>query len=169
MTEPERVEFGRPGHFTVGCIGEPGHRLFYVQIFGNGTELSIKCEKQQAQALAEQLLRLVADLPGSDEAAAAGVAPAESLPPSELAWTVGAVRIGLDPDQQVVVLFEELMFDDEGTPIAGDGASASVLLSPLQVHAFAAQVTQLVASGRPICRLCDQPMDPDGHACPRLN
>lgn len=168
MTAPERIEFGPAGHFTVGTLGEPGHRVFYVQIFGNGTELSLKCEKQQAHALAEQLTRLVASLPGG-AATPAVVAPAESLPPSELAWIIGAVRIGLDAEERVVVLFEELMFDDEGDAIEGEGASASVLLTPAQVHAFAAKVTELLAGGRPICRLCDQPIDPDGHACPRLN
>ena len=27
----------------------------------------------------------------------------------------------------------------------------------------------LVHAGRPQCRLCGQPIDPEGHACPRLN
>ena len=169
MSRPDRIEFGRPGHFTVGCMGEPGHRVFFIQIFGNDTELSIKCEKQQAQALALQLMRLVEELPGGAAGSAAAVAPAESLPPGELAWVVGAVRIGVDADQAIIVLLEELLFDEDGEPVEGDGASASVALTPDQVRAFAAQVTELIAGGRPICRLCDQPIDPDGHACPRLN
>jgi hypothetical protein len=28
---------------------------------------------------------------------------------------------------------------------------------------------ELVAGGRPPCPLCGGPLDPEGHACPRLN
>jgi len=28
---------------------------------------------------------------------------------------------------------------------------------------------EVVAQGRPVCPLCGQPMDPDGHFCPRAN
>ena len=31
------------------------------------------------------------------------------------------------------------------------------------------QVDALLASSRPLCRLCEAPIDPSGHACPRLN
>ena len=97
------------------------------------------------------------------------VHPAEALPPTELAWVVGTVHIGVDAEGQVIVLLEELLFDEDGDPVEGEGASASMALSPDQVRAFAAQVGVLVAGGRPICRLCDQPIDPEGHACTRLN
>ena len=29
--------------------------------------------------------------------------------------------------------------------------------------------SQAVAGGRPLCRWCALPMDPDGHFCPRMN
>ena len=38
-----------------------------------------------------------------------------------------------------------------------------------QVAAFIAVGNDLVRSGRPNCRLCGKPVDPEGHACPRLN
>ena len=44
------------GRFTVGAIGEPGHRVFYFQVFADGTEVAVKCEKQQAQALVQKTL-----------------------------------------------------------------------------------------------------------------
>ena len=49
----------------------------------------------------------------------------------------------------------------------GDAANTAAFRE--QVRAFASQVEALAATGRPICRLCEQPIDPDGHACPRLN
>lgn len=59
----ESFDLGEPGRFTVGAIGEPGRRVFYFQAFGDGVEASVKCEKQQAQALADHLIKLLDDLP----------------------------------------------------------------------------------------------------------
>ena len=38
-----------------------------------------------------------------------------------------------------------------------------------QVRAMVASGATAVASGRPRCPLCDFPMDPEGHHCPRWN
>lgn len=162
-------EFDRPGRFTVGTIGEPGRRLFYFQAFADGTEVALKCEKQQAVALAEHLVNLLADLPGDDSDAVPG---AEALPPTELAWAVGSISIGVDrADDRLVVLLEELLVEEEeeDTPLDRDPGRLRVHLSREQVRAYANQIAALTAASRPSCRLCDQPIDPQGHACPRLN
>lgn len=161
-------EFDRPGRFTVGTLGEPGRRVFYFQAFADGAEVAVKCEKQQALALSEHLVGLLDDLPGDEPS---DVAPAEALPPSDLAWTVGSISIGVDRSaSRLVVLLEELLLDEEDdTPIDRDPSRLRVHLTREQVRAYASQVEALVATGRPTCRLCEQPIDPDGHACPRLN
>lgn len=172
----ESWDFTLPGRFTVGSVGEPGSRVFYFQVFADGREVAVKCEKQQAIALAEHLVNLLSDLPGDD---ATAVEPAEALPPTDLAWVVGSISIGLDRanEKLVVVLEEVLLVDDEadddeplGHPsLQPDPAHLRVHLTRDQVRGFAAQADALAAAGRPICRLCEQPIDPRGHACPRLN
>ncbi|QXC60987.1 DUF3090 family protein [Aquihabitans sp. G128] len=164
----ESWEFDRPGRFTVGTLGEPGRRVFYFQAFADGAEVAVKCEKQQAVALSEHLVNLLDDLPGDEHV---DVPPAEALPPTDLHWTVGSISIGVDRNAaRLVVLLEELLIDEEDDePITRDPARLRVHLTREQVQGFARQVEALAASGRPICRLCEQPIDPDGHACPRLN
>jgi uncharacterized repeat protein (TIGR03847 family) len=156
------------GRFTVGAIGEPGHRVFYFQVFADGTEVAVKCEKQQAQALAEHLAKLLEDLPDDGGAPAA---PAEALPPAELRWPVGSISLGVDRDaRRLLVMFEEMLDPEEGDdPLAAEPAQVRLRLSPDQVRAYMAQVEVLLSASRPICRLCDAPIDPSGHACPRLN
>ena len=162
----ESYDLDRPGRFTAGAIGEPGHRLFYFQAFGAETEVAVKCEKQQAQALADHLVKLLDDLPGAPSTAD-GSAPAEALPPTELAWSVGSISIGVDREQrEVLVVFEEFVDPEESDEAP---AELRLRLSAPQVLAFAAQVEVLVATSRPLCRLCERPIDPSGHACPRLN
>lgn len=164
----ESYDFRAPGRFTVGALGEPGRRVFYFQAFADGAEVAVKCEKQQAQALAEHLVKLLEDLPATPQQA---VAPAEALPPADLVWAVGSISLGLDlADERVVVMLEEMPDpeDDEADHLA-DPAQLRVRLTPAQVLAYAAQVEALVATSRPLCRLCERPIDPSGHACPRLN
>ena len=156
-------EFDDLGRFAPGAIGEPGHRVFYLQAFAEGTEVAVKCEKQQAQALADHLVKLLADLPGDD----GPVVPAEALPPTDLAWAVGSISIGVDrADNRLVVLLEEFVDPEESDAEPG---RLRLHLTREQVRAYAGQVEILLATSRPLCRLCEQPIDPDGHACPRLN
>jgi uncharacterized repeat protein (TIGR03847 family) len=44
-----------------------------------------------------------------------------------------------------------------------------VRVTPAAARSFVERAAQLVASGRPPCPLCGQPLDPQGHMCPRRN
>ena len=164
----ESYDFRHTGRFTVGALGEPGRRVFYFQAFADGTEVAVKCEKQQAIALAEHLVTLLSDLPGTIDPGPHP--PAEALPPGELAWTVGSISLGVDRDAgRILVELEEFVEVDEDADELPDGARLRVRLSADQVQGYAAQIAHLVAESRPLCRLCERPIDPSGHACPRLN
>lgn len=169
MTPGPSWEFAAPNRFTVGAVGEPGARVFYFQVFADGLEVNVKCEKQQAAALAGHLVELLADLP--EEPDRERLAPVEALPPTDLAWTVGSISIGVDrAARRIVVLFEEIDLDDpEGAPGVEADGRLRVSLTREQVQGFAEQIEVLESASRPICRLCDRPIDRTGHACPRLN
>jgi uncharacterized repeat protein (TIGR03847 family) len=44
-----------------------------------------------------------------------------------------------------------------------------VFLTPLEARAFAERAERVVSAGRKLCPLCGEPLDPDGHICPRQN
>ena len=175
MTEPSPHfrRFAEPNRFTVGAIGEPGSRVFYFQLFADGSEINLKCEKQQAAALAERVVSLLADLPADPTPTLTGhVAAVEALPPTHIEWPVGSISIGVEWEQsRIVVVFEEMIMvdDDDDLLSSVDPAKVQVHLTPDQIRGFAEQVGVLTGQSRPICRLCGQPIDPTGHACPRLN
>ena len=50
-----------------------------------------------------------------------------------------------------------------------EGYVARIYATRGQVRAMAARGAEAVAAGRPLCPLCDMPMDPAGHRCPRWN
>jgi uncharacterized repeat protein (TIGR03847 family) len=53
--------------------------------------------------------------------------------------------------------------DDEGPDVL------RVRLTADSARSFVVRATRIVASGRPPCPLCGQPLDPQGHICPRRN
>jgi uncharacterized repeat protein (TIGR03847 family) len=60
---------------------------------------------------------------------------------------------------------EETLLED-----VEDGPDAlRVLIEPRAARSFVERARRLVASGRPPCPLCGQPLDPNGHVCARLN
>jgi uncharacterized repeat protein (TIGR03847 family) len=164
----------QPYHFTVGAIGEPGSREFYFQAIDHESRVEVKCEKQQAVALAEHLTRLLSDLPEAPGEALdpTAVEPTEAIDPGSLEFVVGSISIGVDRNtDRIVVLFDELVLDDEedDAPPAPTPRRLMVHLDREQVLGFAREAENLASTGRPLCRLCNQPIDPSGHACPRLN
>jgi uncharacterized repeat protein (TIGR03847 family) len=151
-------------HLTVGAVGEPGHRTFYLQGRQDDQLVTLKIEKQQVRVLAERLLELLRDtLPIAP--------PAPELAEPVLAeWAIGALRILDDRDSdQIVLMAEEVAeLDEEGEPLA-TGAMARFGASRTQVAALARRGMELVEAGRPLCPLCGFPLDSEGHSCPRTN
>jgi uncharacterized repeat protein (TIGR03847 family) len=125
-------------------------------------------------ALAEHLTRLLDDLPERPEEVIDPdtVEPTEAVEPGSLEFVVGSISIGVDRStERIVVLFDELVLEPDeelGLPPVTPHR-LMVHLDRRQVLGFARQAQVLAATGRPLCRLCNQPIDPSGHACPRLN
>ena len=63
---------------------------------------------------------------------------------------------------------EEVPEDDDADADA-DRDRLRVRLTPQETRAFIERAKRVLASGRPPCPLCGQPLDPKGHLCPRHN
>jgi len=154
-------DLGEVDRLTVGTVGPPGQRVFYLQARAGAQVVSLRLEKTQVAALVAYLTAMLSDLP------APGPLPDEMdlIEPVLAEWIVGALGVNYDEtSDRILVLAEEMVEEgDEG------GASARVLATREQVAALAAHGAEVVASGRPPCPLCGQPLDPEGHVCVRLN
>ncbi|HET9601134.1 MAG TPA: DUF3090 family protein [Acidimicrobiales bacterium] len=168
-------DLGEVDAFTAGTVGAPGQRIFYLQARGAGEVVTVKCEKQQVAALGQYLERLLQDLPAPvDDPLPTAL---ELLDPVEAVWIAGQLGVAWDADlDRFVVLVEEMgeQPDDEESEEERDDAALDlghvrVELTRGQALAFAGRAAELVTSGRPVCRFCGLPMDPDGHPCPRMN
>lgn len=158
----DSFELDGPDHFTVGTVGPPGQRVFYVQAREGRRLVTLKSEKEQLRALAEYLSTLLERLPSSGESEPRSVA---LLEPVEAAWAVGTIGVGYDEATgRVVVVFTGVV-EEEGE----DPPTARIAVTRAQAVAFVEHVRELVRAGRPICPMCSNAIDPGGHACPRSN
>lgn len=162
--------------FTAGAVGEPGARVFYLQVSRGSTQITVKCEKEQVAAVAQHLGRLLNDLP-VPTGAPADIAM-QFAEPDEVAFVLGPVGLGYDRDNDRLVLrLEEVVavddngepLDDREDPLAEDRGALRVMITREQAHAFCRHAIAVVAAGRPPCRWCSRPAEPEGHVCPRMN
>jgi uncharacterized repeat protein (TIGR03847 family) len=166
-------DFDEVDAFTIGAIGQPGQRLFMFQARRGRERVTVKCEKQQAAAVAEYLRKLLNDLPPADDRPMP--AALELTEPYDAAFVLGPIGLGYDRSTDRVVLqLDELVPVDEDDDVpdldtADDRSRVRVFLTRGQVVALCEHAEELVAAGRPPCMWCSLPMDPDGHICPRMN
>ena len=81
-------------------------------------------------------------------------------------WVVGTLSVAYDDAEDRIILQADELVDEEA---GEEGGHARFHLTRAQVVAYCNHAEELVASGRPPCPICGQPMDPDGHVCPRSN
>jgi uncharacterized repeat protein (TIGR03847 family) len=163
-------DFDEVDSFTVGTVGQPGARVFYLQVRRGATRVNIRCEKQQAAAIAQYMRRVLNDLPDPTEKPMP--AAMELAVPIDDSFLLGSVGLGYDRanDRVLVQLDEVGELDDEGEPIESeDRGHLRAFITLSQAAAFCEHTDTVVAAGRPPCRWCSLPIDPAGHACPRMN
>jgi len=163
-------EFDQVDKFTVGTVGRPGDRTFFLQIRAEGERIALKCEKQQAAAIAQYLDKVLADLPPAEDRPISGAM--ELTTPIEPVFVLGPIGLGYDRSNDKVLLqLEEVgEVDESGELIDEEGRGhVRIYITRGQAAAFAKQASNVIGSGRPECTWCGNPIDPDGHACPRMN
>lgn len=169
-----------PERFVVGTVGMPGERTFYLQARSTGVVTSVAIEKAQAIVLAERVNQLLDEVSTTrDESIPSSFVGISDVDPLDLPlveeFRVGAMSLGWDDTAQRVVLEAHAIADDgQEIPEIGsddrDGPDTlRVTLTAMQARGFAERALSVAAAGRPPCPLCLQPLDPQGHVCPRAN
>jgi uncharacterized repeat protein (TIGR03847 family) len=173
--------FRTPERFVAGTVGEPGDRTFYLQAIDDAKVVSVVLEKEQVAVLADRLSALLDEVLrrlGRDPATDSGDVPVDTEPlhsPVEQEFRVGTMGLAWDVESQAIVVEllavseqevdESMVLDD-----AEDGPDAvRVFLSLDQARAFAVRAERVILAGRKPCPLCAEPLDANGHICPRQN
>ena len=177
---PDPIELDSVDGLSTGAVGEPGQRAFYLQARKESAQLTVLVEKEQVALLASEAVAFLDRI--ADEYPEDGIAlpasDADLREPTVPLFRARLIGLGFDAERELVLIelrersAEDDEDEEEARPPAAEeeeGFVARVYATRPQVRAMAAQGAAVVAAGRPPCPLCDQPMDPAGHRCPRWN
>ena len=171
--------------FTVGTVGLPGERAFFIQASSPIGLNTIAIEKSQVAALAERLKELIKDLRRGELASfdELGIAATVDTAPLDFpieedfqagvigfTWESSTQRVTIEIQAITEISEQELLSAD--TDISEIDDPPDLLRASLrifQVRSFCDRALSLVAAGRQPCPFCGLPIDPEGHLCPRAN
>jgi uncharacterized repeat protein (TIGR03847 family) len=170
----DAIEFDPVDTISAGAVGIPGHRRFMIQATKNGAVLAVLLEKEQVALFATEAGTFLDNLDLSEsgldpvnDALCGQVADVEPL------FRARVIGIGYDPARELVLI--ELREtppadeDENADPSEPEGMVARLYATRAQVRAVTRHGAAAVERGRPPCPLCQGPMDPEGHHCPRWN
>ena len=165
----QQIELNPTTHLTIGTIGSPGQRTFYLQGGLGADIISLIVEKEQASILVDSLETFLKELeekhPAITRDAEESIMQDMRLrEPVEGLFRVGNMGLGYnEAGDQIVLVAYELVDEEDEPNVVSFWATRS------QIRLLAKHTREIVASGRPICGNCGRPMDPDGHFCPNRN
>lgn len=159
-------------HILTDAIGPPGKRVFYLQGWQEDRTITLIVEKFQIQSLAIGLEQFLTELEAKnpDLPAASADYEEENMhinPPVEPLFRVGELGLGYDKDSDLLILVAR-----ELVPEGEDADQAGVVrfwCTRSQLRAMSSWGIEIASRGRPLCPQCREPMDPEGHFCPKKN
>jgi len=157
---------------TIDAIGKPGQRVFYIQATRVDEVVTLIVEKAQVQTLAVGIEQFLSELkekyPDLSEASNDyDVDKMHIYPPVDPLFRVGELGLGYDAERDLIVLMarEVLTEGQEEEEVS----LARFWVTRAQLRAMSSWGVEVASHGRPICPQCGEPMDPEGHFCPKKN
>ncbi len=161
---------------TSDAIGKPGQRVFYIQGGTMTEEVTLIIEKIQLQSLSASILHFLADLEKNfpDLQPPAGQYTENTMritPPVDPLFRVGEINLAYnhDSDQACIIVREIPMEEEAAGDLEARMNTVNFWCTREQIKSLANWGLELVQKGRPICPLCHEPINPDGHFCPKKN
>ncbi len=168
MSEYITLDFGTAEKVEVLTYGEPGNRTFNITIHFDYAELIIWMEKEQL-AYIGVMARHLLDTNEEVETYAKPEATKYKDPnlPKNVEFKASDVSLEYDPSTGLFTL---------NSRDPGDGENDDQIrnitfdFSRKQGEQISSDALQVVAAGRKLCPLCDEPLTPENnHSCVRMN
>jgi len=172
--------FENPERFTVGTVGQPGERTFFIQAQSGARLISVSLEKTQVQVLADRLLDTIREIKQSDSTFSMVRLPRDDAAlatPIEEEFRVGVIGLAFDAGKALIQIDMQAVNENRDVDpdfidvddLNGEQDILRVLISPSEADRFAKRAAVVVGAGRQPCPFCGGPIDLKGHLCPRAN
>jgi len=158
---------GRLSGIEPVTFGQPGQRTFRLDLHAGSAFCSVWMEKEQLFQLGVYLKDIVGALSAEDKA--------RESEPREPTWSGGEATIDFKAGQFMLShdgesnSFYVQAHERETEEDQQEMESVSFWITVAQAEALSEESLKICAAGRPTCFLCGQPINPEGHVCPRAN
>jgi uncharacterized repeat protein (TIGR03847 family) len=143
-------EFDPVTHITVDALGRPGHRTFYLQAEHGLDKLTLLCEKEQVQALAEAIDEMLDNLEKEfnqerDKDVSVDEASMMIAEPVEPLFRVGSMGLGYDQNRdRILLVIQELLAEEEDR----DPREVRLFASREQMQTLGTYARSIISKGR---------------------
>jgi uncharacterized repeat protein (TIGR03847 family) len=169
---PQEIDLRPVTHITTDAIGQPGKRIFYIQAWQDERTVTLIIEKLQIQSLAVGLEQFLVELdrqfPNLTESSASFDEDKMHVhPPVDPLFRTGELGLGYDAEDDLIVLIAREMIAEGENP--DEASVVRFWCTRSQLRAMCQWGIEVASQGRPICNQCGEPIDPEGHFCPKKN
>lgn len=169
--------FERVDRFTVGTVGIPGERTFFLQFRSHLALISLSLEKSQVAAISERLNYMLKEIRSIHPLSPRPQLQRDSLPlenPVMDEFRIGSIAIFYDEaSEKIQIDLRELNLnsneEEDDLPILDDVEVIRIFITPSQALIFHDRAELVITAGRQPCPFCGMPIDPQGHLCARAN
>ncbi len=160
------IDLGLVDAVDAQTLGPPGQRTFRVRAQAGSNRASLWVEKEMLSQLGRAISQLLADRSLARGRPTSPVRAVDDFEVGDIEIAVG--RLGLDfrTEPERVILAADSREDLE----RGSVPTFRMELTRSMALALVQSIPEIVGGGRPICPLCQRPLEPGvEHFCPRTN
>ena len=169
------IDYDPVERLTTDAIGKPGNRVFYLQAVSSGETITLLIEKLQVTSLAVGIEKFLTEVeerfPQFPPASRDYVDDEMRIaPPVDPLFRVGEISIMFDAERDMSgLVVTEIDLGLEETDEQPQRRTIRLWCTRSQLKAMAHWGLQVANQGRQIFPQCGEPMDPEGHFCPKKN
>jgi uncharacterized repeat protein (TIGR03847 family) len=156
-------------HITIDALGKPGQRIFYIQAIKGTQKITLIIEKIQLQSLLEGTDEFLDEIKKrfpkiTDPEVSFQEDDMQIQPPADPLFRAGDMGLAYDETRDLACIFAR-----EAQLSEKEGRMVHFWCSRAQLIAVTRWGRIVVQRGRPVCPQCGQPMEIEGHFCPKKN
>jgi uncharacterized repeat protein (TIGR03847 family) len=160
-----KYRFGAVARANAEAIGNPGQRTFRLLLESGAASASMWLEKEQLYQLGLYIQEIVGSLSDDDRSVQSqSPEPEWSGAITNVDFKAGKLALGHDKASNCFLIVAHEVEEPEDSP-----GTLSFWLPLGMGEDLAKEALEACAAGRPRCPLCAQPINPEGHMCPRSN
>jgi uncharacterized repeat protein (TIGR03847 family) len=162
------IDFGLVDAVDAEAIGPPGRRTFRLRARVAESHAALWMEKEQLLALGRSFSQMLAERSRQRGRPVGTTEPMGEFPEHpEVEMQIARMGLDFDPDREHLIL----LADDGSALERGDTPAFRMELNRSQALGVTRLIETLVSAGRPICPLCQQPLEgaEAAHFCPGSN